>query len=110
MNKGSLHEHKNCFVQIIKEVDYWSLEYLYVSNSVFEILDGINFENKEHAIEDGKQLINYLLSNLNKFKDNQELILVPIDDFSNFVIFKDYLEQGKSEFENHLSWKLKKIK
>ncbi len=110
MIEGKLHEHKNCFIQLVEEIDGWTLEHLYLPNSMLTILDGIHFEDEEDAIKDGEQLINYLLSNLNKLEDIQEIILVPIDDYSNFVTFKNYLEQGKSEFKRHLSWKLRKIK
>ena len=110
MNKGILHQYKNCIVDIVQDEDdfNWNIERLYVKDSIFIVLDGLGFEDIQDAIIDAEELINYLSINSDKFEDRERFILVPIDENSNFVRFKNDLEQDKSDFCRHLSWKLKK--
>lgn len=110
MNTGILHQYRNCIIDIIQDEDdfNWDIERLYVKDSIFIVLDGLSFEDIEDAIIDAEELINYLLLNSDKFKDSEKFVLVPIDENSNFVRFKDYLEQKKSDFCRHLSWRFRK--
>ncbi|MEM7758273.1 MAG: hypothetical protein AAF298_09125 [Cyanobacteria bacterium P01_A01_bin.40] len=110
-DKGILHQHNNCFLDFVCEEDNsWALERLYIHDSIFKVIDGVNFEDIKDAIEDGEELIDYLCDNQDKFQKGQEFILVWIDPSPNFIIFKDYLEKRKSNYQNHLGWKIIKTK